>query len=49
MRQDFSLNKNKKGTSNLEHKERYYIIISEEWYMLVLQLVRKDFLPCQKG
>ena len=27
------------------NKERYHIIISEDWYIFVLQ-VHKDFLPC---
>ena len=31
----------------MKHKEHYYdiIIISEKWYILVLQQVHRDFLP----
>ena len=32
------------GGYSLEHKERYDIIIVEEWYIFVLQVPR-DFLP----
>ena len=37
------------GAFSQEHKERYDIIISEEWYIFVLQQVHttsRDFLPC---
>ena len=34
------------GAYSQEHKERYDIIISEEWYIFTLQQVYRDFLPC---
>ena len=31
---------------SLEHKERYGIIIGEEWYVFILQQAPRHFLPC---
>ena len=30
-----------------KHKQHYDILISEEWYIFVLQQVQRDFLPCR--
>ena len=32
------------GAYSLEHKKRYGIIISEEWYIFVLQQIHRYFL-----